>query len=156
MMISTVRGQFHKVSGVVDFNPEDPVTSAIDVEIGTASVDTRDEKRDGHLKSADFFDSEKFPVMSFKSDKIEALSKTHGKAHGMLTIKGVGKPVVLDVEYNGMQKAPWGTTSAGFSAKGKINRKDWGLNWNVALESGGILVGDEVKIEIEAEIVQKA
>lgn len=156
MMISTVRGEFHKVSGTVDFKPEHPAQSAIDVKIETASVDTRDEKRDGHLKSADFFDAEKFPVMEFKSDKIEELSKTHGKVHGTLTIKGISKPVVLDVEYNGMQKAPWGTTNAGFSAKGKINRKDWGLNWNVALESGGILVGDDVKIDIEAEIVQQA
>jgi polyisoprenoid-binding protein YceI len=156
MMISTVRGEFHKVSGTVDFNADEPAKSAIDVKIDVASVDTRDEKRDGHLKSADFFDAEKFPVMEFKSDKIEELSKTHGKVHGTLTIKGVSKPVVLDVEYNGTQKSPWGTTNAGFSAKGKINRKDWGLNWNVALESGGILVGDDIKIDIEAEIVKQA
>ncbi|HQV69334.1 MAG TPA: YceI family protein [Thermoflexales bacterium] len=156
MMISTVRGQFHKVSGTVDFNPENPATSSIDVKIDTASVDTRDEKRDGHLKSPDFFDAEKFPVMEFKSAKIEELSKTHGKVHGDLTIRGVTKPVTLDVEYNGTQKAPWGTTSAGFTATAKIHRKDWGLNWNAALETGGVLVGEDVKIEIDAELVQQA
>lgn len=155
MMISTVRGSFHKFSGAVDFNEADPVASTVDVAIDVTSVDTRDEKRDGHLKSPDFFDAEKFPSMTFKSTKVEKTSDTTGKLHGELTIKDVTKPVTLDVEYLGQAKSPWGTTSAGFAAKTSIDRKDFGLNWNVALETGGILVGDKVNIAIELEVVKQ-
>jgi polyisoprenoid-binding protein YceI len=155
MMIATVRGSFHKFSGTVEFNEADPVASTVDVTIDVTSVDTRDEKRDGHLKSGDFFDAENFPVMTFKSAKVEKTSDTTGKLHGDLTIRGVTKPVTLDVEYLGQAKSPWGTTSAGFAAKASIDRKDFGLNWNVALETGGILVGDKVNIAIELEIIKQ-
>lgn len=155
MMISTVRGEFHNFSGTVDFNEENPALSSVNVEIEPASLETRDAQRDGHLKSADFFDVENFPVATFKSTRAEASSDTTGKLYGDLTVKGVTKPVVLDVEYNGQSKSPWGTTSAGFTATTKVNRKDFGLNWNVALETGGVLVGEEVKITIEAEIVKQ-
>lgn len=154
MMISNVRGNFQKFSGTVDFNQDEPVKSSVDVKIDTASIDTRDQQRDAHLRSPDFFDVEKYPYMIFKSQRVEKTDDVHGKIHGMLTIKDISKPVVLNVEYNGMAKSPWGTTSAGFTADTKINRKDWGLNWNKALETGGVLVGDEIAIHIELEIVQ--
>ena len=155
MMISTVRGKFNKFSGTIDFNEADPTHSSIDVSIDVASIDTRDEKRDGHLKSGDFFDVEKFPAITFKSTKVEKVSDSTAKVTGDLTIRGVSRPVVLDVTYAGQAKSPWGTTSAGFSASTKINRKDWGLTWNVALETGGVLVGEDISIAIEAELVKQ-
>ena len=155
MMISTVRGKFNKFSGTIDFNEADPASSSIDVSIDVASIDTKDEKRDGHLKSGDFFDVEKFPAITFKSTKVEKLSANTAKVTGDLTIRGVSRPVVLDVEYAGQAKSPWGTTSAGFSASTKVNRKEWGLTWNVALETGGVLVGDDISISIEAELVKQ-
>lgn len=155
MMISTVRGEFHTFRGTVDFNEENPALSTVDVEIEPASLETRDAQRDGHLKSPDFFDVENHPIATFKSTRAEATSDSEGKLYGDLTIKGITKPVVLDVEYNGQSKSPWGTTSAGFTATTKVNRKEWGLNWNVALETGGVLVGEEVKLTIEAEIVKQ-
>ncbi len=155
MMLSTVRGRFNSFSGTVEFNEADPTQSAVDIQIDVTSIETRDEKRDGHLKSADFFEVEKYPTMAFKSTKVEKLGENHGKLHGNLTIKDVTKPVTLDVEYHGLAKAPWGTTSAGFAAKTSIDRKDWGLTWNVALETGGILVGDKINIEIDLEVVKQ-
>jgi polyisoprenoid-binding protein YceI len=155
MMLSTVRGQFGAFSGSLDFNEADPVKSTVEVSIDTASVDTRDEKRDGHLKSPDFLDAEKFPQLTFKSTSVEKTGDSTAKLHGVLTIKDVSKPVVLDVEYHGQAKAPWGTTSAGFTAKTSIDRKDWGLTWNAPLETGGILVGDKVNIEIDLEAVKQ-
>ncbi len=155
MMLSTVRGQFSKFSGTLDFNEADPATSTVNVTIETASIESRDEKRDGHLKSPDFFDVEKYPTMTFKSTSVNKTGDNTAKITGDLTIKDVTKPVVLDVEYHGQAKAPWGTTSAGFSAKTSIDRKDWGLTWNVALETGGILVGDKINIEIDLEAVKQ-
>lgn len=155
MMISNVNGQFDDITGTVDFNEADPAQSSLNVKIGVASINTRDEKRDGHLKSPDFFDVANHPYLTFESTKVEKTGENVGRVTGNLTIRGVSKPVVLEVEYNGQAKSPWGTTSAGFSATTKINRKDWGLNWNVALETGGWLVGDDVKITIEAEIVKQ-
>lgn len=155
MMISTVRGKFNKFSGTIDFNEADPTHSSIDVSIDVASIDTRDEKRDGHLKSGDFFDVEKFPAITFKSTQVEKVSDSTAKVTGDLTIRGVSRPVVLDVTYAGQAKSPWGTTSAGFSASTKISRKDWGLTWNVALETGGVLVGEDISIAIEAELVKQ-
>ncbi len=155
MMISTVRGKFNSFSGTIDFNEADPARSSIDVSIDVASIDTRDEKRDGHLKSGDFFDVEKFPTASFKSTKVEKTSDSTAKVTGDLTLRGVSRPVVLDVTYAGQAKSPWGTTSAGFSASTKISRKDWGLTWNVALETGGVLVGEDISIAIEAELVKQ-
>ncbi len=155
MMISTVRGKFNKFSGTIDFNEADPAKSTVDVSIDAASIDTRDEKRDGHLKSGDFFDVEKFPALSFKSTRVEKVSDNSGRVYGDLTIRDVTRPVVLDVEYAGQARSPWGTTSAGFSATTKINRKDFGLTWNVALETGGVLVGEDISIAIEAELVKQ-
>lgn len=155
MMISNVHGRFETFSGNVEFNEQNPTLSSVEVKIDAASINTRDEKRDGHLKSPDFFNVAEFPYATFKSTRVEKLNDNHGKIYGDLTIRGVTKPVVLDVEYSGTAKSPWGTTSAGFSASTKINRNDWDLNWNVALETGGWLVGETININIELEIVKQ-
>ncbi|CAG0935247.1 hypothetical protein TFLX_04079 [Thermoflexales bacterium] len=155
MMISNVRGRFERLSGAVEFDEAQPANTQIDVQIEVASINTRDEKRDAHLKSPDFFDAEKYPHLRFKSKRVEVKDTSHAHLIGDLTIRDVTKEVSLDVEYNGSAKSPWGTTSAGFSAKTTIKRKDWGLNWNVALETGGWLVGDDVHINIELEVVKQ-
>jgi polyisoprenoid-binding protein YceI len=155
MMISNVRGQFQKVNGTVEFDEANPATSKVDVQIEAASVNTKEEKRDTHLKSPDFFDAEKYPYLTFKSKRVEVKDAHHGYLIGDLTIRDVTREVTLDVEYNGSAKSPWGTTSAGFSAKTTIKRKEWNLNWNVALETGGWLVGDDIHITIELEIVNQ-
>ncbi len=155
MMVANVRGQFTDITGTVDFNEEHPTQSTLDVKIGIASINTREEKRDAHLKSPDFFDADNYPYMTFKSKRVETTGEDTGRLIGDLTIRDVTKEVALDVEYNGQAKSPWGTTSAGFTAAAKVNRKDWGLNWNVALETGGWLVGDTIGINIEAEIVKQ-
>lgn len=155
MMISKVRGSFEHFKGTVEFDPQQPAHSSVDVEIDVASLNTRDAARDTHLKSADFFDVETYPVITFKSKRVEATTDTEGRITGDLTIHGVTKEVVLNVEYSGQAKSPWGTTNAGFSAQTKINRKDFGLGWNVALETGGVLVGDDITIDIELEIIQQ-
>ena len=155
MMISTVRGRFNKFSGTIAADEQNPTDAQVNVQVDTASINTREEKRDAHLRSPDFFDVEKFPYITFKSTKIERQDESNFRVHGDLTIRDVTRPVVLNVEYAGQAKSPWGTTSAGFSAQTKINRKDWGLNWNVALETGGWLVSDEIKISIEVELVKQ-
>jgi len=156
MMISNVRGRFENFTGVVEFNEQDPTRSSVDVQIEAASINTREAQRDGHLKSPDFLNADKYPYLTFKSKRIEKTDATHGRMIGVLTIRDIAKEVVLDVEYSGQAKSPWGTTSAGFSATTKINRKDWGLTWNQALETGGVLVSDEVTVNIELEIVKQA
>lgn len=152
MMVSTARGKFEKFTGSVSFDPAKPAETTLDVSIDAASINTNDEKRDGHLKSADFFEVEAHPALTFKSKSVQVIDKDSAKLSGDLTIRGVTKPVVLDVEFNGLGKNPWGNEVAGFSAKTKISRKDFGLVWNVALEAGGVLVADDVKIEIDAEL----
>jgi polyisoprenoid-binding protein YceI len=156
MMIATVRGQFKNFTGTVEGDEQNPTAAKVDVQIETTSLVTGDEKRDGHLRSPDFFDVETYPYITFKSTRVEQLDGEHAKLHGDLTIRDVTKPVVLDVEYAGQAKTPWGTTNAGFNAQTKISRKEWGLNWNVALETGGWLVSDEIKINIELELVKQA
>jgi polyisoprenoid-binding protein YceI len=155
MMISNVRGQFERFTGTVDFVEENPAQSSVDVQIEAASINTKEEKRDAHLRSNDFLAADQYPYLTFKSKRVEVVDENNGKIHGDLTIRDVTKPVVLDVEYSGMAKSPWGTMSAGFSATTKISRKQWGLEWNAALETGGVLVGDEIKINIELEIVKQ-
>ncbi len=155
MMISKVRGQFESFSGSVQYDEENPTRTAVDIEVDISSINTREEQRDTHLKSPDFFDAATYPVMRFKSTAVEKTGEDTAKLHGDLTIRGVTKPVILDVEYAGQAKSPWGTISAGFSATGTLNRKEWGLNWNQALETGGVLVGDKIKIEIELELVKQ-
>jgi polyisoprenoid-binding protein YceI len=155
MMITRVRGQFEKFSGKVEFDESKPENTSLQVQIETASVNTRDEKRDGHLKSADFFNSEKYPNMTFTSKKTELVDKNHAHLTGSLTIRDITKEVVLDVEFVGKAKSPWGLTSVGFAASTKINREEWGLTWNQNLETGGVLVGKDVDIRIEMELVEE-
>ena len=155
MMISNVRGQFQKVNGTVEFDEAHPASSLVNVQIEAASVNTKEEKRDAHLRSPDFFDAEKYPYLTFKSKRVEVKDANHARLIGDLTIRDMAREVALDVEYNGSAKSPWGATSAGFSAKTTIKRKDWNLNWNVALETGGWLVGDDIHINIELEIVKQ-
>ena len=155
MMISKARGRFANFSGTVNFDEQTPANSTVNVQIEAASIETKDEKRDGHLKSPDFLDAANHPYLTFVSKRVEVKDETHGTIYGDLTIRGVTREVVLDTEYNGQARSPWGTTSAGFNASTKINSKDFGLNWNVALETGGVLVGEEVTIEIEIEIVKQ-
>jgi polyisoprenoid-binding protein YceI len=156
MMISTVRGRFEDFDGTFEVNEADPTQSKIAVTIQTASINTKDAQRDGHLKSPDFFDVETYPAATFKSKRVEKVNGQHVRLVGDLTIKDVTKEVVLDVEYAGQAKSPWGTVNAGFTAHTKISRKEWGLAWNVALETGGVLVGDEITISIELELVKQA
>ncbi len=155
MMISTVRGRFEKFSGAVNFDEASPAKTTVDVQIEAASVNTKEAQRDGHLKSPDFFDAANYPYLTFKSKRANVLDNQHARLVGDLTIRNVTKQVTLDVEYSGQAKSPWGTTSAGFSAQTKINREDWGLTWNQALETGGVLVGKEIAIDIEVEIVKQ-
>jgi len=155
LMISTVRGRFNSYTGTVEGDEQNPTAAKVDVQIDASSLVTGDEKRDGHLRSPDFLDVEQFPYITFKSSRVQQVDATHGKLVGELTIRDVTKEVVLDFEYAGQAKTPWGTTSAGFNASTKINRKDWNLNWNVALETGGWLVGDTITINIELELVKQ-
>lgn len=155
MMISTVRGRFTKYDANVEFDESDPARSKIEGQIYTASVDTQDPKRDEHLRSADFLDSERFPLMTFKSKAVTPAGNKRYHLIGDLTIKDVTKEIALDVEYTGLAKTPWGTTVAGFAGEGNISRKEFGLNWNVALEAGGWLVSDTIKIYIEGELTRQ-
>ena len=154
MMISNVRGRFEKFDVNANVNEEKPELSQVEVKIDAASINTKMEQRDGHLKSPEFLDAEKYPAITFKSTRAQMLDQAHGKLYGDLTIKDVTKPVVLDVDYAGQAKSPWGTVNAGFAAHARVNRKDWGLNWNAALETGGLLVGDEIKIDIDIEFTK--
>lgn len=152
MVFATAKGRFSTFSGTIDLNNEDITKSTVDISIDAASVDTRDSGRDEHLRSADFFDVEKFPTLTFKSTSVEARGDDL-KVTGDLTIHGVTKSVVLDAEFNGTGKNPWGKQVISYSASTKVNRKDFGLNWNAALEAGGMLVSDDVKISIEIEAI---
>ena len=155
MMISNVKGQFQKTSGTIAANGNDPASAKIDATIDASSVDTRVEKRDAHLKSPAFLDVDKFPTITFKSTKIEAVGPNKWKVTGDLTLHGVTKEVTLAVEPTAPIKDPWGNTRAGASATTKISRKDFGLTWNKVIEAGGAVVGDEVSVSIDVEAVKK-
>ncbi len=157
LMIAKVHGRFAKWSGDLQIDDADPTKSSVKVEIDAASIDTQEEKRDAHLRSADFFDTEKFPKLTFVSKKVEV--DKHGKITklvGDLTIKDVTKEVALEVEEQGRAKDPWGGERTAYEAKTSINRKDFGLHWNVALEAGGVLVGEKIEIGLEIEAVAQA
>lgn len=156
LMIATVRGRFAGVSGQVAFDPNRLSEASATVEIDVNSIDTREAQRDAHLKSGDFFDAERFPTLRFESRRVDAIAADGSSFQlvGDLTIKDVTQEVRLDVEAHGLQKDPWGGERAGFSAQTSINRKDFGLNWNQVLESGGFLVGDVVKITLDVELVK--
>ena len=155
LMVSNIRGEFGKVTGTVNLDDKDITKSTVEATIDATSIITRDEKRDGHLKSPDFFDVAKFPTVTFKSTKVEKAGKDKYKVHGDLTIHGVTKSVVLAVEGSAEQKDPWGNVKRGFAATTKINRKDFGLAWNKALETGGVVVGEEIAITLDIEAAKK-
>ena len=154
MVISKVRGAFERWQGVVDFDEQDPAASKVSVTIDAASIDTREEKRDAHLRSADFFDVENHPALTFVSTAVEKLAGNEYRVTGDLTIKGVTRPVTLEAEYLGGGKDPWGNQRLGFLARTSINRKDFGLGWNQVLEAGGVLVGEKVEIELDVQAIK--
>ncbi len=154
LMVSNVRGQFGKTTGTIQQDDKDITKSKAEITIDATTIDTRVPKRDAHLKSADFFDVEKFPTITFKSTKITKGDGNTLKAEGDLTIHGVTKPVVLNVEYTPETPAG-GMTVRGLTATTKINRKDFGLVWNKPIEAGGVMVGDDVAITVEAELHKK-
>jgi polyisoprenoid-binding protein YceI len=152
MMITTVKGRFVDVQGTIVADEQNFTESEVTATMKAASIDTRSEQRDTHLRSADFLDVEHYPEVTFKSTRIEG-TKEKFKLIGDLTIRGTTRPITLDVTFEGSGKDPWGGTRASFSAHGKFDRRDYGLTWNVALETGGILVSNDVKINIEAQAV---
>lgn len=155
LMIATVRGRFAIVQGTVRTDDADPSKAGVEVEIDADSIDTRQAQRDAHLKSADFFDVETFPKLTFKSTRIHDVDGDAFKLTGDLTIHGVTRPVTLDVTSEGRGKDPWGGERAGFSATGKIKRSEFGLTWNQVLETGGFAVGDDIKVTLDVELVKQ-
>jgi polyisoprenoid-binding protein YceI len=151
LMISTVKGRFGDVAGSMTVDAEHPKAFVLDVTINTASIDTRSDQRDGHLRSPDFFDAEKWPSIRFVGKRIEGDVKNEFSLFGDITIRDVTREIKLEVTNEGSVRDPWGNDRVGFSAKGKIDRRDFGLTWNAALETGGFVVGDEVKIAVDAE-----
>jgi polyisoprenoid-binding protein YceI len=156
LMISNVLGIFREFDGQVVTEGNDFSTALISFSMNTASIDTEVPDRNTHLKSADFFDVEKFPKIAFEGKGLKDLGDDMYELLGDLTIKGIAKPVSLTVEFGGIMTDPWGNVKAGFSINGKVNRKDWGLNWNAALEAGGVLVGEDVKIICDIELAKVA
>ncbi len=157
MMVSTVKGQFEKFTGSIDLDDKDIAKSTVQVTIDLGSITTRDAKRDGHLKSPDFFDVAKYPTATFKSTKVEKAGKNRLKVTGDLNLHGVTKTVVLNVEGpTEAFKTPFGTTVRGAHASTKLDRKDFGIGWNKVLDNGGVLVGNEVTLDISAELSERA
>jgi polyisoprenoid-binding protein YceI len=156
LMVSTTKGRFSDVTGTIELDESDVTRSRVDVSIGVASITTHDERRDAHLKSDDFFAADTYPKLTFTSTKVEANGEDRLNVTGDLTIRGVTRPVTLDVEFNGRATSPWGAEVIAYSAQTTINRKDFGLNWNLALEAGGVTVGEKVKISIDAEAIKQS
>ena len=157
LMFTNVRGSFKEFDASIYTTGEDFMTAEIDLWINPASINTGDNKRDDHLRSADFFDAEKFKEINFTADSYEKVDNNGNYVlYGNLTIKGIKKQIKLDVEFGGIIKDPWGNEKAVFNINGKINRKDWGLNWNAALETGGVLVSEDVWIDCEIQLAKKS
>lgn len=154
MMITNVNGKFNDFKLIATSSNDQFEQPEISFTANTASITTGSEQRDGHLKSGDFFDVEKHPEITFKSNSFKKIEAENYLIDGHLTIKDVTKPITLKVEYGGLQKDPWGNIKTGFTIEGKINRKDFGLNWNAALEAGGVMVSDEVRINAEIQLVK--
>jgi polyisoprenoid-binding protein YceI len=155
LMVSKVHGRFGQWEGHFEFDEANPSRSRASVRIDAASIETKEKDRDTHLRSGDFLDVEKHPDITFESTSVAALRDGHFQVTGVLTIRGAARAVLLEVEYAGRAKDPWGGERAGFVARTAIDRKDFGLTWNKALEAGGILVGDKVEIEIDIEAVRQ-
>ncbi len=154
MMVSKVHGRFTKWTGTIEMDEAHPASSRVEVQIDASSIDTKEAQRDTHLRSQDFLDAEKHPHILFRSTGVEPSGDKRFRLTGDLSIRGTSRPIVLDVEYAGRMKDPWGGERAGFSAHASLDRKDFGLTWNQVLEAGGILVGDKVEINIEVEAVK--
>lgn len=154
LMVTKVRGRFPGVTGTINL-AEDPSQSSVEVDIDAASVETGDEKRDEHLRSPDFFDVERYPEITFRSTRVEGESPGRFRVHGDLTVHGVTRPVSLEAEYHGWTQSPFGDRRAGFSATTEVNREDFGLTWNVAIESGGFLVGKKIRLDFEIEAIKQ-
>ena len=155
LMITTVKGRITDIDGTIESDEKNPQNSSVEAVLKAASLDTRTDQRDQHLRSADFLDVEKFPEIKFRSTRIQG-DKDSFKLTGDLTIRDVTKPITLEVEFEGRNKDPWGGERVGFSAKGKIDRREFGLTWNQALETGGVVVGNEIKISLEVEAIKVA
>lgn len=153
MMIATVRGQFQRYTADLAIDLDDITRSQVSAEIEVASIDTREAKRDEHLRSGDFFDAASHPTITFVSRRIERAGGDDYRLIGDLTIRGTTREVVLEAEFAGVHKDPWGNTRTGFTVTGAVDRKDFGLAWNAALETGGVLVGDKVKLTLDLEAV---
>jgi polyisoprenoid-binding protein YceI len=156
LMISTVKGRFSEVSGTLKGDIAQPESFSLEVNIGTDSIDTRQEQRDAHLRSADFFDAIKWPTISFVGKRIDGDVADEFKLTGDLTIRDVTRRIVLDVTNEGSVRDPWGNARIGFSAKTRIDRREFGLTWNQALETGGFVVSDEIRISVDVELTQVA
>jgi polyisoprenoid-binding protein YceI len=156
MVVSKVRGRFAKFAGNVALDEGDLTRSTVEATIDASSIDTGTAQRDEHLRSADFFDVEHFPQIRFRSTGIEKLGAERYRLTGQLTIRDVSREIALDVEYGGRGKDPWGNERVGFTAKASLDRKDFGLKWNQALETGGVLVSDRVELELELQAVRNA
>lgn len=154
MVISTVKGRFTKVEGTITLDETNPLNSSVNASIDVTTIDTGEAQRDGHLRSADFFEVEKFPTMTFKSSKVDRKSDEEYKVAGDLTIRDVTRPVTLEVEYEGQIKDAYGKQRAAFTATTQIDRKDFGLNWNMALEAGGFIVSNNVKVTLHIAAVR--
>jgi polyisoprenoid-binding protein YceI len=156
-MVATVRGNFAVFSGVLLLDEADPTRSSAEVHIDAASVTTGNDQRDAHLRSPDFFDLQNHPELVFRSTRAEAgASQDEYRLFGELTIRGESRPVVLDLEFQGSTVDPFGNLRAGFEGKSTVNRKDWGLVWNAALETGGVMLGDKVKLELDVSAIKRA
>jgi len=155
MMVSTFKGHFRSLEGTVHLNEESPPSSSVTASIDVASVDTQNRDRDAHLRSDDFFNAERYPKMTFRSTRVEQIDGTNWKVTGELTVRDVTKEVVLDTEYEGRIVDPWGNERIGILARTEISRKEFGVRWNSAIESGGVVVGDKVRISLNIEIVRQ-
>ncbi len=155
MMVSTVRGRFRDVSAKYEGDPADLAKGKVTVEIGIGSVETFDEQRDGHLKSDDFFNAEKYPVMKFVSKKILKKGESDFEVIGDLTIRDITREVRIEAEYSGQIKDPYGNDRFGFTASGQITREEFGLKWNTVLDSGGVMVGSKVKFNVDGELIRQ-
>lgn len=155
MMFTTVKGRFTDVQGTVTFDPANPSASSVEVTIGAASIDTRDAQRDGHLRSPDFLDAERFPTLTFRSRVVAPRGSDRFTVTGALTIHGVTREVTLDTTLNGVGRNPYGLEVAGFTGETRINRRDFGLEWNVPLDQGGVLVSEEIKILLEVQAARQ-
>jgi polyisoprenoid-binding protein YceI len=155
LMISNVSGNFNKFNIEVETKGTDFENANVFATIDTGSINTNNQQRDEHLRNADFFEVEKHPNIAFKSTRVEKLNEENYKLHGNLTIKNTTRPVVLDVEYSGTAKDSWGNFKAGFTLSGKINRKDFGISYNAPLETGGLVLGEEIKVHGELQLVRQ-